>query len=47
MGLGGRACNQVNELPFQMLCIALSIIIIAVSRHYAQGKTTAGALHGN
>lgn len=27
---------QVNELPSQMLCLALSIITIATSRHYVQ-----------
>lgn len=40
-------CREVNELPPQMLCKALSIIIINACRHYVLRKTTAGALRGN
>lgn len=47
MRFGGWVCKQVNELPSQMLCLALSIITIATSRHYVQGKSTAGVLCGN
>lgn len=39
-------CRKVNELPPQMLCKALSIIIINACRHYVLRNTTAGASHG-